>query len=103
MKTKRLTRARAVKEFCKTCFGWDGWYGERVGTSSDMAIKMVRECESTECPLFNFRTGVDTTPGRAKRTPTTQQETVRNRLKTRSKVKKVELVKGEKPQCLKTK
>jgi len=79
---KRITRSRAIKEFCKTCFGCDEWYGGKVGTTKDMAIKMVRECESEECPLYNFRTGVDTTPQRKKLIPTERQKAVRNRLKT---------------------
>jgi len=86
---KRITRAKAVKEFCKTCFGCDEWYGGKSGTTKDVAIKMVRECESTNCPLYNFRTGVETTPGLVKRVQTVKQEAYSNSLKSHQKQKEV--------------
>lgn len=71
------------------CMGWDGYRGGNVGTKKDVAIRLARECESRSCPLYNFRTGVETTPGREKKIPTAQQKTVQDALKSRQKLKKV--------------
>ena len=65
---KRLTRAKAVKIFCQTCMGCDEWYGEKAGTKKNEASIMVKNCESVNCPLYNFRTGKDTTPASPKKT-----------------------------------
>lgn len=64
---KRITRAKGVKLFCMSCMGWKE-NGGKGYTGSNDAIKMVRECESKECYLYNFRTGSETTPGLAKKT-----------------------------------
>jgi len=86
---KRLTRARAVKEFCKTCMGWDGWYGGKVGTKPQEASRMVTNCESKNCPLYNFRTGRETTPGVSKPTSILHKDYVEKKLKNLHKLKKV--------------
>jgi len=83
---KRITRAKCIKLFCLSCYGWKEG-GGKVYTGHDQAIKMVRECESEECPLYNFRTGTDTTPDRPKKIPTARQTVARNRFKTAPKPK----------------
>ena len=42
-KTEKLTRAKAIKEFCVDCMN-----GQR---------NLVRECTSVLCPLYIYRTG----------------------------------------------
>ena len=83
---KRITRAKAVKLFCMTCFGWTG---SNEGTGPGDAVKMVRECESKNCYLYNFRTGRETTPGLPKKFSPEQLEVSRKRIKSRQKIKKV--------------
>jgi len=85
----RITRAKAVKYFCMACMGWDGFYGGKVGTGSSEAVKLVRECESKDCPLYNFRTGRETTPGLPKKFSTEQLDYMRNNAKSLQKSKKV--------------
>jgi len=93
---KRLTRAKSIKLFCLSCFGWEE--GREKGyTGHDQAVKMVRECESIDCALYNFRTGAETTPGRTKLIPTARQKAVRNRLKTLPKTKGDKKVATEQP------
>jgi len=41
MKIMNLTARRAIIEFCKECLGWE---------------TNPRECASTHCPLYPFRT-----------------------------------------------
>ena len=89
---KRITRAKAVKIFCQTCMGCDDWYGGKVGTTPVEASYMVKKCESITCPLYNFRTGAETTPGKPKKTRTVNQENYSNSLRISQKTKLVEKV-----------
>lgn len=62
-------------------------YLDSVGTTKDQAIKMVRECESTDCPLYNFRTGFETTPGLSKKFSREQKDSMQKRAKSLRKRK----------------
>jgi len=88
---KRLTRAKAVKIFCQTCMGCDEWYGGKAGTKPNEASIMVRECESKNCPLYNFRTGKETTPGLVKKTLTSASRSGLKKARGRQKQKQAQL------------
>lgn len=81
-KRERLTRAKAIKEWCLECMGCDFRRAKLTGrkacgTGPIQAAQMVRECEDKNCPLYNFRTGIETTPGITKKILT---DSVRNAL-----------------------
>ena len=85
---KRLTRARAVKLHCMGCYGWKENGGQGY-TGPNEAIKMVRECDSPDCYLYNFRTGSETTPNRPKRILSARQETAQKNFKALQKKKRI--------------
>lgn len=54
-KPKKLTRGQACKLMCYECMGYDGHRTDNpVGTSKIAALRLVKECESTLCPMYNF-------------------------------------------------
>ena len=91
---KKLTRAKAIKEYCLECMGCDLRRAQLMGRNPCgngpvQASQLIRECEDIFCALYNYRTGLDQTPGQAKRIPTTRQKTVWNNLKSRQKLKRI--------------
>ena len=50
---KRLTRGKAIREFCLQCMGMER--GTRAGVKT--ASSEVLRCSDTGCPLYRYRTG----------------------------------------------
>jgi len=58
MKSRRLTRGKAIRTFCLICYGWTGYRdGNGSPVSKREASRLVRECEDEQCPLHPYRSG----------------------------------------------
>lgn len=70
----KFNRNNSIALFCRSCYGFAGHLGQTVGTPFTKSGMEVKECESTNCPLFYFRNGKDERPNRKVKTMTPEHK-----------------------------